>query len=345
MDSPEKEKECDRSLESLSAKEYQRIEARCLDSDYATGAMLKEKQTLKEVIEADQAYLNSIGITFQQIADRLNYFLEVDPELEKPQTKPKFYVGRGWSGRGVTSWTITVDGRKFEIHALPFGGAQECPFHKESAVKDSYKGYEYGSVDYVIVDTVNQVELRFGDLLLHLIEKHHFFEGPGVQYRLEPQKVVEFLQLKPGINYKVPRIDIPQWKSDSSFTGQISKDNRIIPILKKEPVLQIEGIQFYLLSEAEHRTYSEDQEAEGTLLLVVFLPRFGSQYQINWEQDFKKREQTEKNVRMLPRFKLIEGRLFDFKNFYLSTISECSAVVESYPLDSTIAKEYQALKK
>lgn len=66
---------------------------------------------------------------------------------------------------------------KYVIKTICYMGAQECPFQNKDLDK-SYHGYEYGSTDFVIngkKDLTNKIQ--FNTLLVHMIKKHHFFEG------------------------------------------------------------------------------------------------------------------------------------------------------------------------
>jgi hypothetical protein len=84
-----------------------------------------------------------------------------------------------------------IDG-KFMMHDVGYGGGEICPFHpKEDKL---HQGIGYGSSEYFIKNMKNGKSIKFSSLLPHMIQYHSFFEG-HVTYRLNPQDVVECLEI------------------------------------------------------------------------------------------------------------------------------------------------------
>lgn len=144
-----------------------------LHDNFLPGKITKEgflgddPRHVHDIIEADAHTLARLGVTPQQIADRLQYFIEEGKKgLETPVVVGDFVVTAIWD-RGMLP--------------SPFGDPKRL-YHK-------------------IVATVQnkrlQKEIRFTQLNVHMIRDHGFFEGKGSVFRLEPDAVVEILDIQP----------------------------------------------------------------------------------------------------------------------------------------------------
>jgi hypothetical protein len=107
--------------------------------------------------------------------------LNVDKVLDQLEEK-KFVIPFN------TSWSLQYI-RAFEygphsVLMLVWGGAEQCDCDKSEVNKPGYRGYEYGCRDYVFVEE----QIHFGDLLIHQILAHHFFQN-GI-YRLPPEDLM-----------------------------------------------------------------------------------------------------------------------------------------------------------
>ncbi len=79
-------------------------------------------------------------------------------------------------------------------------GSQECPFEKVLG-NDSPDA----SDEYTFINNKTGEKLIVGSILLHFIAKHSFFEG-SVSYRLDPQKIIKFFGISPGVYYKYDHV-------------------------------------------------------------------------------------------------------------------------------------------
>jgi hypothetical protein len=104
----------------------------------------------------------------EQIADRLQYFIEEGKKgLETPVDLGDFTTQVIWR-RGMLP--------------SPFGDPKRL-YHKLVAT---------------VVNTKLQKTITYTQLNVHMIRDHGFFEGKGSVYRLEPQEVVEVLEIPQG---------------------------------------------------------------------------------------------------------------------------------------------------
>ena len=127
---------------------------------------LGEDEKLAEVIASDEATLKKMGIDFEQIANRIEYFIKAVPY---PTRTPKI-----------------VD-ECYEVVGTVWRGMQECPWGDKG---------EYSSMDFEIKNVKTGESIFFPGLIVNLIRKHLFFEGKKSAYRVDPKKVVEVLGIQ-----------------------------------------------------------------------------------------------------------------------------------------------------
>ncbi len=114
-----------------------------------------------EIIEEDESILTRLGVTTEEIADRLQYF--TDEAFES-------YDGP------------IIIGGKYEVHYESFRGKMPCPFDHPGV-------YRKGSV--TLKNLENNIEICWTPLNIHMIKEHCFFEGTGSAHRLEPETVIK----------------------------------------------------------------------------------------------------------------------------------------------------------
>ena len=131
------------------------------------GFLGDDTRHIHDIIEEDVHTLARLGVTQEQIADRLQYFIEEGKKgLETPVDLGDFTTQVIWR-RGMLP--------------SPFGDPKRL-YHKIVAT--------------VFNKHLNK-ELRYTQLNVHMIRDHGFFEGKGSVFRLEPEEVVEVLEIKP----------------------------------------------------------------------------------------------------------------------------------------------------
>jgi hypothetical protein len=79
----------------------------------------------------------------------------------------------------------------YEISRIIFSGSRECPFQNPNDL--TYWGYDYGNLDYVIVDLTTQEGIAISSLTLHMIANHGCFQHSQHKYRLHPRKLIRIL--------------------------------------------------------------------------------------------------------------------------------------------------------
>jgi len=162
----------------------------CADS---RAGFLGKDESLIDVALADARVLQEYGITHQQVADRLTYLS--GRAFRKWNMKSR----RGQSYYDAQREGAVIDG-KFRFTAIGWMGSQNCPFVHSSLPNRVYT-CGWGSHDFAVENMATNERIKFPELMLHLVGGHHFFEGKGTSYRLEPADAVRVLDLKPGVDY------------------------------------------------------------------------------------------------------------------------------------------------
>lgn len=121
----------------------------------AEGFLGDEIISIRDMIARDESEMNNAGLSFEKTADRLTFFLK---EGEKGFGEP-----------------ITVDD-KWLIRVVDPRGQLPCPFEDGLFHKVSAEIERKSSGEKIIVT----------ELSIHLFLKHHFIEGSGSPFRLEP---------------------------------------------------------------------------------------------------------------------------------------------------------------
>jgi len=188
--------------EELDEWTLSKVEDRCRPGSWSAGGFLSHKDKLLEVVERDSETLARLGITHDQVADRLEsicgqawriesvlYSRGEHPEHHKNLTRPWIYVER-----------------KFGVRDTAWMGLQTCPFKTRTE--------ECGNTSRASVDVhlknrdLGNERIDFPGLIIHLIRDHHFFEG-NTHYRLDPEEAVRVLELEPGVDYS------PDWRTET----------------------------------------------------------------------------------------------------------------------------------
>jgi hypothetical protein len=168
---------------------------------------LQKGQKLLNVIKTDEEYLKSVGITNEQIVGYLNHFinkncifndLKINITGRYPNIDFLEYIQNKEINDSIK--IITLNGIEYEVTSIGYKGYQRCPFAKDPKENYAYRVHHLGSTDYQILNKTTGKSIKFSNLIIHLIADHHFYEGPGCIYRLNPADVIEIFDIKSGID-------------------------------------------------------------------------------------------------------------------------------------------------
>lgn len=127
------------------------------------GFLGADPRRLADIVEADEEEFRSLGLDFDEVADRLDHLTR---EGEKGLGEP-----------------LTVDG-KWLVKSDESRGKIPCPFQDGIFHKNS--------VSVERVDTGERI--IYSDLSVHLLRVHHFCQGGGSPFRLDPDVLIRLLE-------------------------------------------------------------------------------------------------------------------------------------------------------
>ncbi len=130
----------------------------------ADGFLGEDKRPLQDMIVESEELFRHQGLDIDNVVQMLKDLME--------------------EGRNGLGEPITVDG-KWIIQTTEARGHLACPFED--------------GIERKITTTIRNIEkgesLMVSSLSLHLLKKHHFMEGKGSPFRLEPALVKSVLEL------------------------------------------------------------------------------------------------------------------------------------------------------
>ncbi len=129
------------------------------------GFLGDDKRHVHDIIQEDLLTLSKLGVELEEIADRLQYFIE----------------------EGKKGLETKVDLGEFTVQITWDRGLLPCPFGEPK-------------LHHKIIATVYNKKLNkkfeYSQLNVHLIKEHGFFLGKGSKFRLEPGELVDLLEIK-----------------------------------------------------------------------------------------------------------------------------------------------------
>jgi len=235
--------------------------------EFSEARFLGPDESLVARIAGDLAVLESLATSPDQVADRLQTVVDrqhraVDLWWRHQPLPPGVVEGgtRGSRLRRFFGWPLfskrtgdivpneasatptpaaipepAVSDERFDVRLWISCGEQECPFHREGRMCGA------SGVNFTIHNRLTGGTLSGSLLIVHLIRAHRFFEGVGLEYRLDPAHAVEVLELKPGEDY-APEFDEEWVWPFTGWSEGLSLDVSQFPWPKEEPE---PGIEIY----------------------------------------------------------------------------------------------------
>ena len=186
---------------------YDELLRRLRQKTYSDDGFLGEGLDLKQVIAEDMATIGAMGITYQQLADRIQYI-----------TGRADHLCNEWdlaNKRKESIWDRIKEGfivdKDWKVTWVSYCGYQDCPWGCEGreALSDS---------DYTVTRISTGKSVFFSELHPHLMAKHSFCEA-GTPYRLDPKEAAAVLGVEPGVNYSPSYASYKVWHCGCSSGG------------------------------------------------------------------------------------------------------------------------------
>ncbi len=127
------------------------------------GFLGKDKRTLNEIIETDERELQSLNRTAEDLVQRMQGFTDASFE-------------------SFTNSVLLED--IYEVETEVVRGKLPCPFAHSGLVRKTIT---------TLTNRKKNLTVRWTALNIHLIKEHHFFEGKGSTFRLDPTSLVAAL--------------------------------------------------------------------------------------------------------------------------------------------------------
>jgi len=129
------------------------------------GFLGTDQRSLPEILREDDEAVSRLGATHKAIAE----------EMRKLRNS-------GMKGLG----DFTRVPPHFEVLVDSFRGKLPCPFGHPGVIP---------KINTVVRNLKTGKEIAYTDMNIHLIAAHGFYEGKGAPFRLEPEDLVEILEI------------------------------------------------------------------------------------------------------------------------------------------------------
>lgn len=129
------------------------------------GFLGTDSRHIHDIIDDDKRTLGRLKITQEQIADRLQFFIN--------------------EGKKAIEGETTVD--HYRVKTMWSRGMLACPFGEPRL---------HHKIVTTVTNTILGQEIVYSQLNVHMIREHGFFEGKGATFRIEPEAVVRILEIQ-----------------------------------------------------------------------------------------------------------------------------------------------------
>ena len=191
--------------ESMPGLTSSAIEARLRPGAWSEGGFLGPEESLQAVLDEDAQTLARLGLVHETIALALQQVLSTameradadlqqgklpsdafPPNIADPRSlKPR--IASPLSHHQLPSLDTGYLVGDIQVFSVHWRGLQACPWGCDAA----------GSRDFLLIHRASGEFVACPELLPHLIQEHHFFEGKHSPYRVEPDRFARVLHLSP----------------------------------------------------------------------------------------------------------------------------------------------------
>lgn len=134
----------------------------------ADGFLGDDTRNIVDIIEADEEKFSQLDLEFETVITRLRYLIE--------------------QGRKGLGEPVSVDGRWIVT-------TNEARGHMVSPFEDGVFRKINARIEHAPGGKADGNELLVTELSLHLMEKHHFLQGRGASFRLDPENIKTVLEM------------------------------------------------------------------------------------------------------------------------------------------------------
>lgn len=151
------------------------LERRMRPGMFSEGGFLGKEESLVNVLCRDAIKLQELGVTYSQLANKLEELIVIALKTPRQITKMEDFV----------------------IQLTIYDGFQICPWTSDMRLGkcEAGGGPMYASIDWIIQNTAINRKMSGPGFIIHLIRAHHFFEGFNSPYRVDAQKLAQLFGL------------------------------------------------------------------------------------------------------------------------------------------------------
>jgi hypothetical protein len=155
--------------------ELSEVERRMQPGAWYPHGFLQKDSSLAEVLANDARTLADLGVTAEQVGQRLAELLESGSESD---------------------WSRPAQAGEYKVEIRRRRGFITCPW-----APDEFEPCTIGNLsrptanEFLLQRRNSQQRLEGLELSVHLIRDHAFFGGPGTRFRIEPERAVAILNL------------------------------------------------------------------------------------------------------------------------------------------------------
>lgn len=131
------------------------------------GFLGSDKRNLGDILVEDEATVRRLGMTHEHIAHAMQAMRDA-----------------GMRGLGE----LIAVAPHFEVRVDSVRGKLPCPFQHPGI---------FPKTNITVKNKEKNSEITYTDLHIHLVNEHGFYEGKGSTFRLDPQSLVEILEIEP----------------------------------------------------------------------------------------------------------------------------------------------------
>ena len=132
------------------------------------GFLGTDNRHIHDMIQTDERTLSTLGVDSNQIAERMQYFIE----------------------QGKKGLETSIEVEDYQVQIQWDRGMLPCPFGE--------RGLYHKLIVTILNKKLNQ-SIRFSQLSVHLIQVHGFFGGNDSVFRINPEKVIQILDIQPNL--------------------------------------------------------------------------------------------------------------------------------------------------
>jgi hypothetical protein len=195
-------------MNMFSQRSLDQIETLMRPNQSSREGFLNDDECVIDVCEADWHTVKQLRLSFDQFADKL--------EAVTKKARRKADVTDNESYWDIARKGVVVDGLK--VTWTSYMGYQDCPCCHFNDKQAHWIGPQetLSDTDFTITNLQTNQQIFFSQLHIHLIRRHHFFEG-HTKYRLDPTICAAVLELKPGVTYKPVYSSESIWQLTQGF--------------------------------------------------------------------------------------------------------------------------------